>query len=308
MAKLSRPNHPLADVNVLRQQDGSYEIVACFMPDPDLVVGEGNSKGFLALDASLSLREMYGVSGPFMSKPNWVQAVARKIGAILCGTTRSGKVSGLYWAVSPEGDRVEGLGDFDEAGWSNVTINGPKTEKWGRGTKLLPAIRHGVETVGADADMTLGVILTDGLIEDEQACIEYCIQLDEEINQGKRKPCKLVLIGIGEDVDQMQLDRFDNLGETHGLKNDLWQAGLASSFENEADIMGVLYGELMSEEMIVAPNGRIEDGSGKQLAMYSDGMPGKVRFTVPAGANEFIIKIPPDHQIKQDFSEVLALV
>src|SRR5438034_81628 len=66
MPKISRPTRPLADVNVLPRRDGSHEIVVCFMPDPDLLFGgEANARAFLALDASASLKKLYGFGGPF---------------------------------------------------------------------------------------------------------------------------------------------------------------------------------------------------------------------------------------------------
>src|SRR5438067_477366 len=112
MPKITRPTRPLADVNVLSQHDGSHEIVVCFMPDPVLLFGEGNSRAFLALDASASLRKMYGFGGPFGGDPNYMQAVARKLGTTLTSITRSGKVAALYWAVSPDGSKVEPIGEF----------------------------------------------------------------------------------------------------------------------------------------------------------------------------------------------------
>ncbi len=63
MPKITHPIRPLADVNVLPQRDGSHEIF-CFMPDPVLLFGAGNARAFLALDASVSLRKLYGFGGP----------------------------------------------------------------------------------------------------------------------------------------------------------------------------------------------------------------------------------------------------
>ena len=127
MPKITHPTRPLADVNVLSQRDGSHEVVVCFMPDPVLLFGEGNSRAFLALDASASLRKMYGFGGPFGGDPNYMQAVARKLGTTLTAVTRSGKVAALYWAVSPDGSRVEPIGDFDEAEWGRAPIAGPRS-------------------------------------------------------------------------------------------------------------------------------------------------------------------------------------
>src|SRR5262245_27937754 len=118
MPKITRLTRPLADVNVLPPRpDGSREVVVCFMPDPVLLFGESDSRAFLALDASASLRKMYGYGGPFGGDPNYMQAVARKLGSTLTAVTRSGTVSTLYWAVGPDGSLVEEIGALDEAGW-----------------------------------------------------------------------------------------------------------------------------------------------------------------------------------------------
>src|SRR5262245_53543618 len=102
MPKVTRPTRPLAVVNVLPHRDGSHEVVASFMPDPDLLFGgEANGRAFLALDASASLKRMYGYGGPFGGDPNYVQAVARKLGSLLASVTRSGTVFATYWAASP---------------------------------------------------------------------------------------------------------------------------------------------------------------------------------------------------------------
>ena len=304
MSKIAHPNKPLADVNVIEQADGSHEIVACFTPEPDLVIGEGNSKAFLALDASLSLKKMYGMGSVFGGDPNYVQAVARKLGSILAMSTRSAVSSGIYWAVSPDGGKIEEIGEFDEAGWGVVSVAGPKKEKWGRGTKLLPAIKHGIEQVAPNADFTMGVIVTDGIIEDEQECIDYCLQVAQEIADGKRNKIKLVLIGIGEEIDEAQLERFDDMTEGTNVDYDMWSHGLASSMLDEDDILAVLYAELMGE-IIVAPTGRVEDGKGNVLMMYADGMPGVIRFTLPKGENEFAIKVGA-HTVSQDVSEAFG--
>ena len=303
MTKIARPTRPLADVNVLTHNDGSHEIVVCFMPDPDLIFGEGDTRAFLALDGSLSLKKMYGFGGPFGGDPNYVLGVARKIGTILTSITFSGEASAIYWAVSPDGSQTESIGTFDENGWENADISGPKKQKWGRGTKLLPAIRYGYETVAKGATGTIGVIITDGIIQDEKACIDYCLSIGKTLVGTKPEPFKLVLIGIGEEVDEGQLERLDDMFEGTGINYDLWSSGMVASMQNEDDILGVLFGELTSD--LVASTGWVEAGSGKMLAEWSDGLPGKFRFILPKGETEFTIRTPAQ-DITQDISEVLV--
>lgn len=305
MPKIAHPTHPLADVNVLLKPDGAYEIVVCFMPDPVLIVGEGNSNALLALDASASLRSEYGYGGAFGGTPNFVEMVARKMGALLTEITKSGKARGIYWAVSHDGSQLENIGEFDQAGWEQVTISGPRKQVWGKGTKLLPALRYCVEKVAHHSDWTIGVFITDGIIEDEVACLDYCMKIGQEIGAGKRTTLKLVLIGVGKQIDQGQLERFDNMFENSPIHIDLWSTGIAHSMRDEMDILNVLYGELMDTETIVAPSGEVRDSSGNILKSWADGLPGKFRFLLPPGATQFIITVG-EHQIIQDITEAVG--
>ncbi len=305
MPKISRPNRPLADVNVMPLASGSSEIVACFMPDPDLVVGEGKSKAFVALDGSRSLKKMYGFGGLFGGEPNYVEMVARKLAQILGMVTTSGSVQALYWAVGPDGQKIESIGEFDRNEWGSTVVGGPKRETWGGGTKLLEVVKYAAETVSTDADWTMGVIVTDGILDDEQACIQYCLQIGREMESGQRKPIKLVLIGIGEEVDEGQLERFDDMFEGTGIDVDIWSHGMVSSMRDEDDILAVLYGELMTEDTIVAPTGYVETTSGSLVASFNDGVPGKFRFVLPKGEKEFVIHVG-SNVIRQDVSEALA--
>ncbi len=306
MSKVVNPVKPLADVNVIKKNDGNYHVVVCFMPDPDLVFGEGETKAFLALDGSASLKKMYGGGvGFFGGEPNYVEAVAQKIGSILTSVSRSGKVKGLYWAVTPEGNGIEEIGLLNSNEWLTQTIGGPsKSVGWGRGTKLLPVIKYGFENIFNGSKGTMGVIITDGIIEDENDCMSYCAQIGRSLENTGETPFKLVLIGIGEEVDQEQLERFDDMFEGTGIDYDLWSHGMVASMKDEEDILNVLYGELITKDTIVAPSGRLETVSGKLITSWSDGMPGKFEFTLPKGETGFVIK-SGNQSVVQDVSSVL---
>lgn len=306
MARVARPNRPLADVNLLPQKDGSHEVVVCFLPDVESLVGEGDSRAVLALDASRSIKDQFGVGGIFDAKPNYVQGVARKLGEILAGVTRTGKVSMLYWAMGPGGGETEVIGEFDAQTCLKTNITGPKKKNgWGTGTRMLPAVKYVVEDVGKDADLTLGVIITDGIIEDEADCMTYCMKLGEAIVQGKHKQVKLVLIGVGAQINEEQLAKFNDMFETTPLKGkvDLWASGVAADMRDESDIIGVLFGELINEETVIADSGRVVS-KGLELKNFSDGLPGKFRFILPKGHNEFTIETPSG-SVAQDVTEAL---
>ncbi len=306
MPKIAHPSKPLADVNVIQQADGSHEIVVCFMPDPELMIGEGHSHAFLALDASLSLKKMYGYGGPFGGDPNHMQAVARKLASMLCDMTHSGHVTGLYWAVSPDGSATETIGAFDQQTWMNTSITGPKKEKWGKGTRMLPVLNWIRDDLAKQADWIMGVILTDGQIDDEQACLDICMNMGRDMANGAMSQLKLILIGLGEKVNKEQLERFDDMFEGTDLADavDIWSCRPINSIENEDDIMNVLYGELMNEDTVVAPNGRVESGSGQLLGSWDQGLPGRFRFILPRGETRFVVRTPIQ-DVTQDCSQVI---
>jgi len=312
MPQVRSPNKPLAKVNVFSQSDGSNEVEVCFMPDPITLAGEGVSSAVLALDASRSIRSAYGQSGPFGdTSPNFVQAVARKIGEILTDVTKDGTVSMHYWAMG-QGEGMEDIGRFNRSECDAAKIPGPKRD-WGTGTKLLPVIKNIVEKEYAQADWVMGVIITDGIIEDEQASINYCQQVGEALvkqyasGQRRADSLKLVLIGVGDEVDVGQLERFDDMFEGTSLegKIDLWSSGVAADMQDEDDILGVVFGELMSEEVLVADSGRVLDGKNTELCSFSDGLPGKFRFRLPKGSTSFKVTTPKG-EVEQDISDALT--
>lgn len=291
--KIARPNRPLGDVNVFKNDDGSSEVVACFVPDPDIIAGEKESRAVLALDASKSMRQAYGY-GTFAAN-NYVEMVAQKLGQILSGITRSGTVSMTYWAMGLAGDQTEVIGEFNENECSQAQISGPANRSdWGRNTQMLPTIQYIVEEVFPKVEWTMGVIITDGIIEDEDACREYCIAKGRELlDQGNHENLKLILIGVGEEVDEDQLARFDNMfeGTDLGDKIDLWSASCAEQMRDEGDIISTLFAEMMGE-IQVDSSGKVMDDKGNVVANYTDGLMGVVRFQLPAGCESFTIESP----------------
>ena len=303
--KVTNLSKGIADVNVLNHDNGEYEVVVCFSPDPEIIVGEGNSKALIALDGSRSMRKVYGgAAGPFGgSEPNYVEPMGRGIAKLLCEVTKSGKVDSIYWAVGQEGNQIEIIGAHNEEEWEDVSLNGPKS-KMGTGTYILPVIQYIVETVAKNSDWTMGVIITDGIIDDEEASIQYCFELGKKMAEGNIKPIKLVLIGIGESVNEAQLQRFDDMFEESDIDYDLWSHGVTSSFRNIEDVKNVLYGELISEDTFVADSAVLKDDKGNVIKSFSDGLPGKFRFNISGNVNGFVIEAN-GISISQDISEAL---
>ena len=312
MAQLSQPVEPFGEVNVYPQPDGSLDIVATVLMVPDI---EGARTG-LALDASASMKSMYGVSsvlgGAFAkaaATPNVVEPVARMMAAYLSQFSSTGTCDIIYWAVSPAGDAVEPLKAVNAADAETVAIVGPKKFPWGRGTKLLPAVKHFVDVEFRAAPWAICVFVTDGVLEDLAAVKAYCLTFAKEIASGRRKFIKLVLIGVGEQVDVAQMEELDDMFEGSGLKMpngddiDLWDHKLAREMRQLHEV----FAEVVSEKIIIADRGRILDSAGRVAVEFPDGVPALLRFSLPRGSTSFTLELP-DHRVIQDLRAGLARV
>lgn len=305
MAKIKSPTKPLADVNVLPQVDGQNKIVVCVMPDPSELAGEQESRAAIGIDASLSIKEWFGTKGPFGGGTNYIEPVAHKLGEMLCGVTRDGQCKLFYWALGM-GEEIEEIGTFNAEAVAAAEISGPKDHTWGKGTRILPAVKNIVEGAGEGVSWVMGVIVTDGVVEDEAEAMEYCLSLGQWLKDNSHVTIKLVLIGLGGDVDADQLERFDDMFENTELEGviDLWSHGLVADIKDEEDIVGILFGELMSEETIVAPSGKVLDADGNLVKQFSDGLPGKFTFMLPTGCSSFTLQVGST-EVVQDISAAL---
>jgi hypothetical protein len=310
MAQLTQPVEPFGEVNVLKKRGGGLEVVATILMEPDI---EGARCG-LAFDASASMKKMYGANlpvGGLFSKAagavNVVEPVARTMAAYLARFSSTSKVNLIYWACNPDGSGVEVLGEVNEAEAKSLIVKGPRKLPWGRGTKLLPPVRHFVEDVFLRAPWAIAVFITDGIIEDLEAVKEYCVRFAEQISAGQREFIKLVLIGVGEEVDEKQMEELDDMFEGADLKDkkgndiDLWDHKLASEMRQIEEI----FAEVVSADMIVATHGRVLDSRGRVIKEYADGLPALLRFDLPAAARSFTLALP-EFQVTQDLDEALG--
>lgn len=297
MAQLTKCVEPFGEVNAFKQKDGSIDIVATILMVPDI---EGASTG-LALDASASMKKMYGVSGmvsPLFAQaagvPNVVEPVARTMAAYLANFAAQGQVNMIYWACGPDGSKVEEIGTFPQDHVRSLAITGPKKEAWGKGTRLLPPLRYFAETAFSNAPWAIAVFVTDGILDDLEEVKQYTVQLAKQIAERKRNFIKLVLIGVGEAVDEGQMEQLDDLPDEIEMKDaegndiDLWDHKLASEMQKIEEI----FAEVVSEDVIVAGSGRILDSSGREVRAFNDGLPALLKFKLPKGSDAFTLEFP----------------
>src|SRR5262245_6128315 len=229
MAQLKQVVDPFGEVNVHPAAGGKVRVVATILMQPHK---EGAQTG-IALDGSGSMRKLYGLEGG--GKPisaifapknpsNEITPIAQKICAYLArNIDADGGTTCIHWATGPGGSRIEVIGDFT-ADDAERHVFGPPQD-FGTGTQLLPAVRYFAERFRS-APWGFYVFITDGELHDLEEVIAYSKQLAKDIAAGRRKPVKLVLIGVGPDIAQYQMEALDDLDS--GTEIDLWDHKIAS--------------------------------------------------------------------------------
>ena len=300
--QLKKVVEPFGEVNVYPAAGGKVRVVATILMEPER---EGTQTG-IALDGSGSMAEAYGVStggGGFFASlfgtkkqtVNEVTPVAQKVCAYLAGKLDAdGGTTCIYWAVGEGGGQVQEIGDLtaDEAARH---IFGPPAD-FGTGTQLLPAVRYFVERF-KDAPWGFYVFITDGELHDLDAVKRYSVQLAREINAGKRRPLKFVLIGIGANVNESQMEELDDLDS--GTPIDLWDHKIAA----EMRLLQEIFAEVVDKNARIADKGRILDPQGKTVKDYSDtGMSAFLEFEIAQGAEYFTLEVN-GNRINQGLSD-----
>jgi hypothetical protein len=289
MSQLKKVVEPFGEVNVYPTKTGRTRVVATILMEPHR---EGAQTG-IALDGSGSMAKLYGVAHSGALSPifggqkpphNDITPVAQKLCAYLARKIDAdGGTTCIYWAVGPGGSETEVIGDLT-AEQAEKHVFGPPRD-FGTGTQLLPAVRYFVERF-RDAPWGFYVFITDGELHDLDEVKAYSTRLAKEVNAGRRKPLKFVLIGIGPDVNETQMEELDDLDT--GTPIDLWDHKLAA----EMRVLQEIFAEVVDQNARVADNGRILDPQGRVVKNYGDtGLPGYLEFEMPADAAYFTLEV-----------------
>jgi hypothetical protein len=216
--------------------------------------------------------------------PNIVQPLAQEFIAYLAGSLDAdGGTTVIYWACG-DGSGFEVAGDFTADQCRSLDIQGPNTASFGSGTKLTPAVKYFVDRF-QDAERGMYVFITDGKLDDLEEVKRYTTQLAKEIEAGKRNSVKCVLIGVGDGIDERQMEELDDLDT--GTDVDIWDHKIAQEMRGLVEI----FAEVVSENQIVAPTGTIYDSSGNIARSFSDGVPAKITLTLPPDAQWFELEV-----------------
>src|SRR5436190_3573938 len=288
MAQLKRVVEPFGEVNVFPAPGGKTRVVATILMEPHK---EGAQTG-IALDGSGSMSMMYGitfgrpVSSVFAQKKpdNQITPVAQKICAYLARKVDAdGGTTCIYWATGPGGGKVEEIGDFRAEEAERHTFGPPK--QFGTGTQLLPAVQYFVERF-KDAPWGFYIFITDGELHDLDAVKHYSTELARKVSAGRRKPLKFVLIGVGDNINEQQMEELDDLDT--GTDVDLWDHKIAAHMR----VLQEIFAEVVSKNARISDTGKILDSQGHVVKNYSDtGVPAFLEFELPAGSPFFVLEV-----------------
>jgi hypothetical protein len=290
MSQLKKVVEPFGEVNVYPATGGKARVTATILMEPHK---EGAQTG-VALDGSGSMAKLYGIAEDpgFLAslfggkKPahNDVTPVAQKVCAYLARKIDAdGGTTCIYWAVGQGGGHIEVVGDLT-ADQAEKHVFGPPRE-FGSGTQLLPAVKYFVDRF-KDAPWGFYVFITDGELHDLEAVKAYSNQLAHAVAAKKHNPLKFVLIGVGPDVNEQQMEELDDLDT--GTEVDLWDHKLAA----EMRVLQEIFAEVVEKNARVSDHGRILDPSGRVVKDYSDvGLPAFLEFEMPTGAEYFTLDV-----------------
>jgi len=247
---------------------------------------DGRERWLLTPEGAEELRKL-----GWGNSTNQVEPVARQFTAYLAERLDAdGGTTVIYWACG-SGSEFEVVGDFTAEQCRQAGFRGPSNVSFGKATHLVPAVKYFVDRF-ADAKNGMYVFITDGRLDDLNAVKDYSIKLCQEVATGRRNKLKFVLIGVGDQVDEAQMTELDDLDS--GTEIDLWDHKIAKEMRQLAEI----FAELVDENQIVAPVGKLVDSSGNVVLALSDGVPARLRFELAASSDFFELVIG-EHRIRQ---------
>lgn len=222
---------------------------------------------------------------------NVIEPRAREFISYLAGNLDAdGGTTVVYWACD-DGKGVEAIGDFTAEQCKGLELRGPVRAKFGTATYLQPAVDYFVNRF-ADAARGMYLFVTDGRLNDLDAVKRATTKLAQDIAAKRRNPVKCVLIGVGDEVDERQMEELDDLDT--GTEVDIWDHKIAAEMRGLVDI----FAEVVDENQIVAPRAAVLDSSGKVVKRFLDGMPARVTFRMPATSGWFELEIE-DQRVRQ---------
>lgn len=214
-------------------------------------------------------------------KTNEVEPHARRFLEYLAGKDRNGRLRTCYWS-----DSVQTLGELTAADARTYRFAGPSHMG---GTKLYPAIedflRYFKTQCKEGAERGMMMIMTDGRIEDERKVKEALAEVAEGIAGGRIKPINFLIVGVGSNVDEKQLERLSH-EEYEGVGH-LVCHRIAEEVSDLVEVASVL----VNESMTFAQEGKLYDDKGNLIRQWTKGLPAAFEFDVPEGCTSIELEV-----------------
>jgi len=299
----SKVVEPFGKIDIHKHPEGIRVIARIFMK-PQV---EGAQTG-LAIDGSQSMLPHFGGHLPPLlrrAEHNVMQALGSSMATTLADFDSDGNTTVIYWATGLFGAEIEILGDMDSTKAGKFAFTGPK--KFGTGTRLAPAVRYFALDKFPKVPWGIFVFVTDGIIEDMADVKALSLEIGKQMAYGQRGFTKFVLIGVGSEVDQSQMEHLNDL-DYGGLKTpsgeevDLWDHSLANEMQNLDEI----FKECVSENTLLASSATVTDSTGAPVkplrrTSYVDGLPALIEFICAPGSTSFTLTIPDAGSFTQPF-------
>lgn len=260
-------------------------ILATLLHDPTV---EGLDVA-LYMDGSASMEDEYGPRGVLAKLGgvrNLVEPQMRWMLEYLATKDKDGVLRVAYWATG-DGSAIEVVGDLNGTQAKEYKFPGPQF--YGKGTVMLPVLRDYVaylrQQMEKGAKRGLAVIITDSQVHDASDILAYSTQVAKEIQAGRLPRINFVLVGVGDQVDEEQMEKICH-HEYPGIGH-LWCHRIADRMEEMAELVAVL----VDETMTVAAGGRILDDKGNIVKVYESRLPAVLEFNVPPGTTAFTLEV-----------------
>jgi hypothetical protein len=243
----------------------------------------------LYMDGSASMEPTYGPRGVLAKLgpvKNLVEPQMRWMLDYLAQKDKDGLLRVAYWATG-SGSELEVLGDLEGRLAESYKFPGPRS--YGKATVMLPVLRDYVAHLRSEtakgARRGLAVIVTDSQLSDPDDVRAYSQQVAREVTAGRLPPINFVLVGVGEQVDEEQMEAICH-EEYPGIGH-LWCHRVADRMEEMAELVAVL----VDETMTVASGGVVYGEGTDVLKRYEARLPAVLEFDVPEGCRSFTLEV-----------------
>jgi hypothetical protein len=294
--KLHKENgllEPFAEIHAKDTSEG-LQLELTFALDPTI---EKLAAAFY-MDGSGSMQQMgaYGRTeggffGLFGTPRNPVQEAMRIMVPYMAKKDANGQCRVAYWATGEGGTQVEVISELSAEQAGSTEFKGPRT--YGGGTNLLPAVRDFVAYInacrdrGEDIKACIAAIVTDGEIHDLPDCVAYTATLARAVEDRKFPRTNLVIVGVGKEIDEQQLEQLEEATPAWYSGRDIWCHAEADSVADLPELVAHL---LDANIPAFWGGANVKDAQGNTVLMLDDMVPAVIEFTLPRGSRSFTLE------------------